>query len=159
MFDAAQIIGLYAETPLHPGAGASTGAIDLPVQRERHTALPLIQATSIKGVLRDLAERKYPEGANAAKILEVFGPNVGGGDSHGGALSPTDARLLLFPVRSLEGLFVWTTCPFVIDRLARDLSFVNDLHKLGSLPTFKIDSGKALIGQNSLLKSQKPLID
>jgi CRISPR-associated protein Cmr4 len=92
--------------------------VDLPIQRERHTGFPVIPGTAIKGVLRDLAERKS---SDKKAIADVFGPEAGSGDLHGGALSITDARLLLFPVRSLEGVFVWVTCPFVLMRLERDL--------------------------------------
>ncbi|MGI6558009.1 MAG: hypothetical protein ACOX20_03310 [Limnochordia bacterium] len=34
------VLFLYGQSWLHPGAGASTGAIDLPVQREVHTKYP-----------------------------------------------------------------------------------------------------------------------
>ena len=50
-----------------------------------------------------------------------FGPEDG--DLHAGALGFTDARLLLFPVRSMRGVFAYITCPQVIARLQRDLSF------------------------------------
>jgi CRISPR-associated protein Cmr4 len=61
-----------------------------------------------------------------APFEAVFGPNVGTGreHKHGGALGFSDARILLFPVPSLSGLFGWVTCPFVLDRLRRDLSKV-----------------------------------
>jgi CRISPR-associated protein Cmr4 len=119
MFAKAYLLGLYAETPLHPGSGSTVEMVDLPIQRERHTGFPVIPGTAIKGVLRDLAERRNPN--KKAEIADVFGPEAGSGDLHGGALSITDARLLLFPVRSLEGVFVWVTCPLVLMRLERDL--------------------------------------
>jgi CRISPR-associated protein Cmr4 len=61
-----------------------------------------------------------------APFEAVFGPNVGTGreHEHGGALGFSDAHILLFPVPSLSGLFGWVTCPFVLDRLRRDLSKV-----------------------------------
>jgi CRISPR-associated protein Cmr4 len=39
-----------------------------------------------------------------------------------GALSLTDARLLLFPVKSLYGVFAWITCPRVIKKFIADLA-------------------------------------
>jgi len=117
MYTESRLLGLYAETPVHPGSGSTTGVIDLPVQRERHTGFPMIQGTSVKGVLRDLAER----GDSTRKgVSEVFGPPPEAGDHHAGALSLTDARLLAFPVRSLQDVFVWVTCPLVLDRLRAD---------------------------------------
>ena len=32
---------VYTETSLHAGSGASLGAVDLPIQRERMSALPM----------------------------------------------------------------------------------------------------------------------
>lgn len=146
MFDAAEMIGLYAETPLHPGSGATSGAVDLPVQREIHTGIPLIPASSLKGVLRDVAEHKLNTGGRTdERIAEIFGPEKG--DEHGGALAPTDARLLLFPVRSLEGIFVWVTCPMVVQRFVRDLAVCDQVlaTSLRELNTLSVDGSKALV--------------
>jgi CRISPR-associated protein Cmr4 len=149
MYEDAALLGLYAETAVHPGSGQSGGAVDLPVQRERHTGLPLIQATSIKGVLRDEGNDVIPDDVKA-----VFGPGVGDVDLHGGALSPTDARLLLFPARSLDEVFVWTTCPLVIERLRRDL----DLPKAPlSASRFRVDPDEALLPTQSAL-THTPII-
>ena len=114
------LLALFAETPLHPGTGQSTGVVDLPVQRERHTQFPIIPSTSLKGCLRELAERRW--GRESREVHEVFGPPAGdGANLHAGAVALTDARLLSFPVRSLSHVFVWVTCPLVLGRLARDL--------------------------------------
>ena len=43
-----RILTLYAETSLHPGTGQTTGVVDLPIQRERHTGFPKIEATGFK---------------------------------------------------------------------------------------------------------------
>lgn len=118
MFDTGCLLSLYAETPVHCGSGSTFGAIDLPVQREKHTNLPIVPASSIKGVLRDVARHKHPKDP---AIDEVFGPEDDG-NLHAGAISPTDGRLLLFPVRSSVGVFVWATSPFILRRLQRDFS-------------------------------------
>ena len=44
---------LHAISPVHAGAGSATGAVDLPIQRERHTGWPHIQASGIKGAFRE----------------------------------------------------------------------------------------------------------
>lgn len=108
---------IHAQTPLHPGSGTALGVVDLPVQRERHTGWPLIPGTSLKGVLRDAAERVDSNG----DVVEIFGPETSDADKHAGAAMLTDARLLAFPVRSLRGVFAWVTCPSVLDRFNRDL--------------------------------------
>jgi CRISPR/Cas system CSM-associated protein Csm3 (group 7 of RAMP superfamily) len=86
MFKASCILSLYAETPVHPGSGATFGAIDLPIQRERHTHLPMLPSSSIKGVNRDIAVHQYP---GDQRIDDVFGPDVGGGNLHAGACGET----------------------------------------------------------------------
>lgn len=138
------ILFIHAQTSLHPGSGTGTSAIDLPVQRERHTDWPLIPGSTIKGVLRDYCRIKIAEENSGQDLtwadrdpeLEcVFGPSQKGQDSEtqrgtnpsdmAGALAVTDARILFFPVRSLCGLFVWVTCPAVFERLARDVEISN----------------------------------
>ena len=118
----------YTLTPLHAGAGDSAGAIDLPVQRERHTEYPVVHSSGMKGSLRDFFERKAAslEGASRdeerRKIETIFGKE---GDEQGsGKVIFTDAKILLFPVRSSEGVFKWITCPFVIERLKSDLKLI-----------------------------------
>ncbi|MDD5698865.1 MAG: RAMP superfamily CRISPR-associated protein [Victivallaceae bacterium] len=49
-----KIMSIFTRTPLHVGAGNSVGAIDAPIMRERHTRIPIIPGSSLKGVLADL---------------------------------------------------------------------------------------------------------
>lgn len=104
------ILGLLAETSLHPGTEQSTGVVDLPVARESSTGYPVIVGSSLKGALRDLARQ---QGAPDEK--EIFGK-----EDNAGAIAVTDARLLLLPVRSLTGHFKWITCPYLLERYMRD---------------------------------------
>jgi CRISPR type III-B/RAMP module RAMP protein Cmr4 len=48
-----KILYIFTRTPLHVGAGSSVGAIDQPIQRERHTGFPIIPASSLKGSFTD----------------------------------------------------------------------------------------------------------
>ncbi len=114
---------LYVETPLHAGTGSGLSSVDLPIQRERTTQYPMIQGSGIKGKLRSAAYRAV--GAkNAAwtkdEIFTVFGPEENGSD-HAGALIAGDARILLFPVRSLSGVFAYATSIHVLNRFLRDM--------------------------------------
>jgi len=52
----------------------------------------------------------------------TFGPENAGNEGHAGALGFTDARLLLFPVKSMKGVFAWITCPKVLKQFYRDMS-------------------------------------
>ncbi|CUX77818.1 type III-B CRISPR module RAMP protein Cmr4 [Thermococcus chitonophagus] len=53
----------------------------------------------------------------------IFGPATTAASEHAGAVSVGDARVLLFPVRSLKGVFAYVTCPMVLRRLVEDLKF------------------------------------
>jgi CRISPR-associated protein Cmr4 len=118
MFEKSAMIYLYVETPLHVGTGSGLGAVDLPIQRERATGYPMVQASSLKGALRAIALRLRPNERN--KIEVIFGPEPSHASDHAGAISPSDSRLLLFPVRSLLGVFAWTTSRDALMRFNRD---------------------------------------
>ena len=114
-----RILFLFTRTPLHVGAGASVGAIDQPVQRERHTGFPIIPGSSIKGVLRDYI---FP-GAEEGKHEEAdrcFGKGSSGKDASAGHISFGEARLVAFPVRSAKGAFALAVSPLTLSRLNRD---------------------------------------
>lgn len=115
---------LYVETPLHAGVGSGLSSIDLPIQRERTTQYPMIQGSGIKGKLRSAAHAAR-EDENPAwtknEIAAVFGPEREGSD-HAGALITGDARILLFPVRSLNGVFAYTTSYDILNRFMRDIN-------------------------------------
>jgi CRISPR-associated protein Cmr4 len=113
MFEASSLLFIYVETPLHAGSGRGLGAIDLPVQRERVTGYPMVQGSGIKGKLRALTP-------DSPEKIAVFGPETDEAHKHAGSLSVGDARLLLFPVRSLAGVFAWTTSHDALSRFARD---------------------------------------
>lgn len=112
-----KILYIFTRTPLHVGAGASVGAIDQPVQRERHTGFPIIPGSSIKGVLRDFFARK---GQALEDIDNLFGKGSDGKDALAGQISFGEARLVAFPVRSAKGAFALATSPLALRRLARD---------------------------------------
>lgn len=115
---------LYTESPLHAGAGSGLSSIDLPIQRERTTQYPMIQGSGIKGKLRAAIEKNRETLSIAEKELAdvIFGPpsSNGGGSDHAGALITGDARMLLFPVRSLNGVFAYTTSYDILSRFKRD---------------------------------------
>ena len=132
MFQQAKPLFLIARTPLHAGTGSDLGYKDLPIQREKHTGFPKVEASSLKGALREVFEKltSYEDTMSKTKITvgkkEVelsFGPESG--DSHAGALGFTDARLLLFPMKSLKGIFAWVTCPMVLEKFKTELELCN----------------------------------
>ena len=110
----AVILGMLAETPIHPGSGRGLGVVDLPVAREAATDFPVVVASSLKGAMKDKAERM--DAIDADEVARSFGER----DAAGGLLV-SDARLLLLPVRSLTSSYRWATCPHLIERYRRDL--------------------------------------
>lgn len=148
MFKAAKLLFLYTETPLHVGSGSSLGTVDLPIQRERHTNLPMIQSSGIKGKLRS----SFDSNSFDEKVITaIFGPESSKASDHAGSLAPGDGRILLFPVRSLAGVFAWITCPLVISR------FVRDLNLAGTQPSWNIDFSQVK-DSNALVPDQCQLL-
>jgi CRISPR-associated protein Cmr4 len=119
------MIGMLAETAIHPGSGRSSGFVDLPVARESITQYPVIVGSSLKGALKDRAREIWPdiiteigskkEHTLKPEVARLFGHQEGAGD-----LVVSDAKLLLLPVRSLTGIYKWATCPYLLERIKRD---------------------------------------
>lgn len=121
MFKQAKPLFLIVETPLHAGSGSDLGIVDMPIQREKHTDYPKIEASGLKGSIREIFDAQVKNRQiEESEVKLVFGPEEG--DLHAGALGFTDARLLLFPVKSVRGVFAWVTCPAVLERFKHDLS-------------------------------------
>ncbi|RKX56012.1 MAG: type III-B CRISPR module RAMP protein Cmr4 [Thermotoga sp.] len=122
MYKIAKPFFMIVETPLHAGSGTELGIVDMPIQRERHTTFPKIEASGLKGCIREAFEglKTRDDKINSNEALSLaFGPEEG--NLHAGALGFTDARLLLFPVKSMKGVFAWITCPEVLERFKLDL--------------------------------------
>lgn len=119
MKQANAILGLLAQTSLHAGTGQNTGIIDLPIQREGHNGWPCIFGSAVKGALRTCIEDILTS-TSSNSIDFVFGKEAVQGESLAGAVAFSDARLLLFPVRSLTSQFKWVTCPAALKRYQQD---------------------------------------
>lgn len=109
------LLFIYAESPLHPGGSESIGGIDLPIQREAATRLPTIWGSSLKGALRE----RVSEELGAAEVTEIFGSPPRAEDLAQGQLAVGDARLVAFPVPTLQRSFAWATSPLALSRVAR----------------------------------------
>jgi CRISPR-associated protein Cmr4 len=109
---------IYTETSLHAGVGSTVSAIDLPIQRERTTQFPIVQGSGIKGALRS---QVIDADSKTVQVEAVFGADTRSEAKFAGAVSVGDARIVLFPVRSLAGVFAYITCPAVLARVGRDV--------------------------------------
>jgi CRISPR-associated protein Cmr4 len=136
---------LVSETPMHAGSGSDLGIVDLPIQRERHTGFPKIEASSLKGAIRESFEGidrfevenktiQINRNAQSKDLHLVFGPE--GDEAHAGAIGFSDARLMLFPVKSMKGIFAWITCPKVLFQFKRDMKIIG---VEVNVPDFKFD--------------------
>ncbi|WP_027003422.1 type III-B CRISPR module RAMP protein Cmr4 [Hugenholtzia roseola] len=148
MYKLAKPLFLHCQSPMHVGSGSDLGLVDLPIQRESHTGFPKIEASSLKGAIREHFEGKATNDNDWYDIQLAFGfdkdslpPNVESKfkDSKdrdfSGALAFSDARLLFFPVKSFKGIFAYVTCPQVLTRFKNDLKIcgrqdtnINALH-------------------------------
>ena len=123
MFEATQLVFYYSVSPVHMGAGSAIGAIDSPIQREVHTKHPMFAGSGLKGALRHHFSRAWPRAEGETRktnglVNRIFGPDTGASD-FAGALSLSDAQLVLLPVRSLKGGFAYVTSPLALARLQR----------------------------------------
>jgi len=154
----------HCHTPLHIGSGTTLDVIDLPIQRETHTDFPVMPSTSIKGVIRaeyglekvfkdienfkEEPKEECKENSNKncyelddeeCKFFCLFGY----GDREGDIIF-TDGKILLFPVKSVKGVFAWITCPLVLERFERDTEINLNL----SDEIKKLDDNQAIAGKD-----------
>ncbi len=108
-------------SPLHAGSGQDLGIVDLPIQRERHTSFPKIEGSGLKGAIRDTFRRTV-KSEHKPSIDLVFGAEKSG--DYSGALGFIDAKLLLFPIKSVKGTYSLATCPLILKQLLVNLKIV-----------------------------------
>lgn len=174
---------MLCETPLHAGSGDDLGLVDLPIQREKHTGFPKIEASSLKGALREAFENtpgKENDRGFQIDIHRVFGYdeafakslNEEDKKSHqivkhfadntqfSGCLALSDARLLLFPVKSMKGVFVWLTCPQVLNKFAADMQIAGiTVDSLAAFTNFGLNDGEALTSSQAPLHSNAVILE
>lgn len=157
MIQAKSMLYVYVETSLHAGSGRGLGAIDLPIQREQTTGYPMVQASGVKGRLRAETDPNLENNPNPPEPklsrdewLTIFGPDAENASEFAGAFSVGDLRLLLFPVRSLSGVFAWTTSVDVLQRFQRDALAAGVEFKKDEFPIpNERANDKVYIGDNS----------
>ncbi|MEO5378626.1 MAG: type III-B CRISPR module RAMP protein Cmr4 [Magnetococcus sp. DMHC-6] len=148
------LTAIYTLTPTHCGVGQTTGVVDLPIAREAETGFPIFPGTVLKGVARQVWEQT---GQKQENIDKLFGPSLNNEEenenSHAGALSFTEGRLLAMPVRSLDRPFLHVTCPLILERFCRDLrAFGVDFFQK-KRPSFPTPEGVALVADQALKKT------
>ncbi len=130
---------LFAESPVHAGAGGSEAAVDLPIQRSVQTEWPILNDSTVRGGLR--------------RLVDDPDAYFGKPDDPGKLVTP-DAEMLAFPVASAKGMTCWVTCAAALNYFVRKLEVfrlvktedTRDLAKwVGNLP----QGSKALLPAKS----------
>jgi len=106
----------------------------------------MVQASSLKGRMRAASDPDHNPTSTLSKAEHraIFGPETTNASEHAGAISFGDARLLLFPVRSLAGVFAWTTSVDALERFARAAQ-ISKLELTWVTPTEKMQNDEAWI--------------
>ena len=137
MFGNSSVVVMYGVTPCHAGSGSSLGVVDLPIQRERATNWPVVQASGVKGAFRanfdqyknKIAEEDKSKIKDFDKLTESIFGSADNNSGFAGSLCVSDAKILAYPMRSNVAPFVWITCPSVLKRLLKDLDVAGKLVK------------------------------
>lgn len=128
MYKIKNLFYIKALTPIHAGSGQTLGYVDSPIQREQHSNIPKIEASSLKGSIKHYLYKKFncDESKNQEKsnLLRIFGPE--NGEEHASSIAFTDVRLLFFPVKSTEDIFKLITCPYILKRWLEDYQIIID---------------------------------
>lgn len=109
--------GILTLTSTHPGTGQANASVDLPVARDPATGMPVLPATSLKGVARAALEKVDKEWVKTA-----FGPELGGDENEkltAAALSFGEGQLLAYPLRALHRPQVFVTSPLLLRKWNR----------------------------------------
>lgn len=107
---------------LHVGSGQDNdGVIDGLIQRDVVTDLPCINASSLKGALREHCEKwnkAHNEDAEKVNVVKLFGKKVSGEENcEAGEYRFLDASILSIPRPSVNAPFVQVTCDEVVEEL------------------------------------------
>jgi CRISPR-associated protein Cmr4 len=133
---------------LHPGIGKTGGIVDMPVQKD-NLGFPIIYSSSIKGALKSILWDLQGVSKNIIKAL--FGPELEEGEKFTSAIAILDAFTLVFPVRSLEGVYAFATSPVLLKRFNRLLEMTKkDLPYIKDLSNLSINKGECQTSQNAV---------
>lgn len=152
MYKEKQLMYIKVLTPTHAGAGQCIDNIDMPIQREKHSNIPKIEASSLKGSiknalynkikLRYVDTKKELKNSDEFKWLSIiFGSE--NGDDYASLIGFTDARLLLFPIKSATDIYKLITCPYILKRWTEDLEIVNNA-QVNKIKELVVDDGECI---------------
>ncbi len=187
MYKKGKFLTLRTITPLHVGTGEGVGIIDLPIQREKHTQIPKIEGSSLKGALREAFESKIESNEDVINVHRIFGIDE---DTPGfkkdeirtklgfkkddtlsisGCVAVSDAFPALFPVRSAKNVFAFVTSPLIMSKLFMLMQavepnnkYASDIESLSMLAdSFEKDKLQAFVidGTKLIVKDNKIVLE
>ncbi|MEM4310902.1 MAG: type III-B CRISPR module RAMP protein Cmr4 [Nitrososphaerales archaeon] len=124
-YKVSELVLIRAITNLHPGVGRTGEIVDLPVQKD-NLGFPIIYSSSLKGALKSTLWQ-FPE-VDRNVVKELFGPEPEDGEKFMSAIAILDAFTVAFPVRSLEGVYAFTTSPLLLKRFSEYLKIIGDTY-------------------------------
>lgn len=95
---------IKALSPIHVGSGEATGDVDQPVIRDS-IGIPFIPASSLKGAIKAYLP---------TNLKGLLGSEPGERETKPSQVKIFDAYPILFPVRSLIGLYAYATSPYLL---------------------------------------------
>jgi CRISPR-associated protein Cmr4 len=108
---------------------------------------------ALKGFSKDEMETLFDSKNGEGEVVK-------GNTEFAGSIAFTDARLLLFPVKSMKGVFVWVTCPQVLNKFAADLAINGvTLETLNSIKSLDISEGKARVASSAPLVTDVVILE
>lgn len=164
MYSEAHPFLLHALSSVHAGSGSEVGIVDLPIQREKHTGYPKIDSSSLKGAIRQTVMQTVENNGDydlEKHVYDVFGtpPRNKSEDDQAGAIALSDARILLFPVKSMRGIFAYVTCNHVLKRFNDDLqAFGKGNCKPLTIPVINQKEQKAKVSSDAVVVKDQNLV-
>ncbi|MEQ8704126.1 MAG: type III-B CRISPR module RAMP protein Cmr4 [Phaeodactylibacter sp.] len=163
------LLGLRTLSPLHAGVLGGNHIIDRPIDREINSGWPKVNSAALKGALREQGIARSGNAANLFGVEESVFEDENGKKQKvrygkAGLLSFTDARLLLFPVRSARGGWAWVSCPAVLERFREEAGLAGYDVAQPAMKDFyavfanKIDDDAILYAGNTLNLGDKLLL-
>ncbi|GAY26355.1 type III-B CRISPR module RAMP protein Cmr4 [Desulfurococcaceae archaeon AG1] len=138
-YEISEIALIRAVTNLHPGVGRSGETVDLPVQRDG-LGFPIIYSSSLKGALKSVFWNLPNVDKN--EVRDLFGPDPDDGEKFTSAVALLDALVIVFPVRSLEGVYAFATSPLLLKRFRDYLELTgSDYECVRNLSNLSINKG------------------
>ncbi|MEM0384246.1 MAG: type III-B CRISPR module RAMP protein Cmr4 [Candidatus Caldarchaeum sp.] len=123
-YEISELCLIKAVSNIHPGVGRTGEIVDLPVQRD-NLGYPIVYSSSIKGALKSIFWNLSENLREQVKILFGPDPDTVDDERFSSAVAVLDANVVVFPVRSLEGVYAYATSPFLLKRLSEILDIAN----------------------------------